>query len=83
MTSPSTGNEVANQIIVTVDGIDTFVSYGVNIAQRGDGKILLDADKWDYSRTTLKYLAQFLREDGKKAIQSRIDSGRYELVELN
>jgi hypothetical protein len=80
----SRGNIVANQfIIVTDDGI-YFQSYRSIIAfcPTGSKKIVLDTNKWDYSRTTGKYRNTFLNEN-KRETQAKIDSGEYKLADLN
>jgi len=46
------------------------------------GKVYLDNNKWDYSRTTGKYRNQFLGES-KKETERKIKSGEYQLVNLN
>lgn len=46
------------------------------------GKIQLDSQYWDYSKTTGKYRNLFLGED-KKATERKIASGEYELTNLN
>ena len=84
MTSPN-GNKVANQFIISGEkGHKVFQSYDSTIAikQAGDNPILLDETYWDYSRTTTKYLNQFLGHN-KKETQARIDSGEYLLTNLN
>jgi len=45
-------------------------------------KTQLDRNKWDYSVTTGRYRNQFLGET-KAETQKKIDSGEYELVDLN
>lgn len=61
-----------------------FQSYRSIIAFKPcDGKIQLDETYWDYSRTTSKYLNQFLRVSGKKEIEQKIKAGEYELANLN
>ena len=78
-----TGNAAANQFIIeTEDGI-YFQSYATIIALKKNGQVYLDKDSWDYSRTTLKYLHQFLGTSAKKEVLSRIDAGRYLLKDLN
>lgn len=52
------------------DGLDTVI------------KIYLDKSTWDYSVTTSKYLNEFLNET-TKVTQEKIESGEYELVDLN
>jgi len=60
------GNPIPNQIIITEDAWDVFVSYGSKIAFRsherynGKHQIVLDKDYWNYSRTTGKYRNEFL-----------------------
>ena len=92
MTSAS-GNKVANQFRIvdvtfildvygTVHGA-LFQSYDSLIVLRAhSGKVYLDTNKWNYSRTTGKYRNQFLGES-KKETQAKIDSGEYILTNLN
>ena len=47
-----------------------------------EGKLLLDENAWNYSRTTGKYRNVFLGE-GKKETEAKIKSGEYLLVNLN
>lgn len=81
----SQGNAVPNQFeISTSDGV-YFQSYSSVIAfipMKANAKIQLDCKKWDYSVTTGKYRNQFLNET-KKETQAKIDSGVYELADLN
>ena len=91
MTS-SRGNKVANQFIVNCDDTKYYAeylqSYNSVIAKkmtcRDGGKtyIILDRDKWDYSRTTSKYRNIFLGES-KKETEKKIKSGEYVLADLN
>lgn len=77
------GNSVPNQFIITDDDKTIFQSYSSVIAiQYANGKIVLDVNKWDYSKTTGTYRNQFLGET-KKETQAKIDSGVYELADLN
>lgn len=73
MTSPSTGNEVANQFIITIGTAIYFQSYQSVIAKQEYGvPTILDRNKWDYSRTTSKYRNEFLgmtTAEIKKAIK--------------
>lgn len=85
------GNAIANQFIINSPENTAvyFQSYESLIAKNSLGEITLDEYYWNYSRTTLKYLAQFLRHttgqaiNGKADIQSKIDSGEYKLANLN
>jgi hypothetical protein len=91
MTS-SKGNKVANQFIITDEKtnhhISIFQSYNSvivkQITTKVDSKVrtLLDADTWDYSKTTGKYRNIFLGET-KAETQKKIDSGEYVLTDLN
>lgn len=98
MTSPRTNNKVANQFVITdsKDGYTykTFQSYDstiaiVEITKYGEKYISLDKHLWDYSRTTVKYLTQFLRyETGravntKKDIEQGIKAGEFKLTSLD
>lgn len=85
------GNPVANQFIINSpeDSARYFQSYDSIIAKISGDEITLDEYYWNYSRTTLKYLSQFLRHNvgqainGKADIQAKIDSGEYKLANLN
>ena len=83
MCSPNTGNPVANQFIITLNGMRIFQSYKSIIACIGyDGKVTLDSIYWDYSRTTSKYRNIFLDVD-TKTTRANIKSGKYTLANLN
>jgi len=61
MTSPRSGNHVANQFEIYTPKGRYFQSYRSIIAfVPREGKIQLDEYYHDYSRTTSKYLTQFL-----------------------
>jgi len=104
MKSPN-GNDVPNQFVITSTNsndsifdypneIKVFQSYETNISlidtnlKSKTQNIKID-HLWNYSRTTTKYLCQFLRYytgkaiNGKKDIQDKIDSGEYTLTNLN
>ncbi|DBA34969.1 TPA_asm: hypothetical protein vir526_00004 [Caudoviricetes sp. vir526] len=79
------GNKVPNQFIIIDDDENIlFQSYNTIIAKIDgkNGKIFLDANYWDYSKTTGKYRNIFLNES-KKETEKKIKSGEYELVDLN
>ena len=82
-TSPRSGNPVANQFrIFTEEGV-YFQSYSTVIAYKPvRGKIQLDSSSWDYSATTGKYRNLFLSE-GIAETRKKIESGEYELTDLN
>ena len=60
--SERTGEAVKNQYIIEFSGSVAFQSYNSLIAiyNREEKRLTLGYD-WDYSRTTQKYLYQFLR----------------------
>ena len=79
----SKGNAVPNQFIIETAEGSFFQSYKSVIAFQGnDGTVKLDSTYWDYSVTTGRYRNQFLNET-KKETQAKIDSGEYELANLN
>ena len=81
-TSPRSGRPVANQFEITHDGVVYFQSYDTIIAKIENGNVTLDINADDYSRTTSKYLNQFLgnnKAERKKLLQS----GTYAVQYLN
>ena len=78
------GNKIANQVVIHDGNKETFQSYRSVVAINDEGAVTLDYKTWDYSRTTLKYLKQFLNTSAsKKEIQARIDNGEYKTANLN
>lgn len=79
------GRPAANQIVISYNGVTTFESYGTPICDVTDkGKVFLNKTFWDYSRTTLKHLYIFLRQQGynvrsKKDVEKRIANGEFKL----
>ena len=82
MTSSRSGNPVANQFIIYTAEGNYFQSYDSVIAANNNGKIKLDNNTWDYSRTTSKYRNEFLGE-GIAETRAKIESGEYTLANLN
>jgi hypothetical protein len=82
------GNKIANQFIImdviNGDKYEYFQSYDTIIVKSNitTGKIQLDANAWNYSRTTSKYRSLFLGETTKETEQ-KIKSGVYSLENLN
>ncbi len=77
------GNKVPNQFIVVAKGVSYFQSYESVIAALEDGgAVTLDATYWDYSRTTSKYLGQFLGEPMAE-VRKKVKDGTYTLEDLN
>lgn len=58
------GNAIANQFEIKdyKNDITYFQSYKTIIAKIEGGKLSVDRQSWDYSRTTLKYLDVFLQD---------------------
>jgi len=75
MTSPRTGNPVANQFEIRTPKGVFFQSYKSIIALvDNNNNIILDEYFYDYSRTTSKYLTQFLglnTQERRKMIKSK------------
>lgn len=82
--SKRTGREIPNQFIIETDRGLYFQSYDKVIAFKPyyGGKVQLDREAWDYSRTTGKYRNQFLGET-KSETERKIKAGIYELADLN
>ena len=77
------GRAVPNQFEIRVSGGVYFQSYRSLIAFRSNtGLVTLDEEKWDYSRTTMKWLGEFLGENAKE-IRRKIKKGIYVLGKLN
>lgn len=75
--------EVPNQFIIETAQGEIFQSYKSIIAiKKTNGKIVLDAQTWDFSNTTGKYRNKFLNET-KKETEAKIKSGEYKLMDLN
>ena len=82
--SERSGRAIPNQQVVEINNQITFCSYGRHVAMITNEGIFLNKLYWNYSRTTNKYLAQFLRErgqnvNGKKDIEKLIKQGVFKL----
>lgn len=82
--SKRSGRPVANQFaIICNDGTRYFRSYASNICKIDpNGTISLDEYYWNYSRTTTKYLCQFL-EMNSGQIKANVDAGIFKMIDLN
>ena len=78
----SNGNKVPNQFVISDGNRDIFQSYKTVIAICSANDIILDNDALNYSKTTSKYLYQFLNKD-KKTILNLIKNGKITLRNLN
>ena len=80
------GNATANQFVINdfENGKVIFQSYSSKVCEIDfqNHKIVLGYD-WDYSRTTMKHLAEFLRQNGlgcmdnAKAVRKAIKDGKH------
>jgi hypothetical protein len=66
-------NMAMNQFIIYLDNCKAFQSYDSLIAVAKD-RIIYVCDKWDYSKTTLKYFKKFIRRDWSKAELTKVIS---------
>jgi hypothetical protein len=83
MTSPRTGNPVANQFEIYTPEGKYFQSYRSIIAFVDKfGQIMLDEYYHNYSRTTSKYLTQFLNMNTKERTNA-IKNKEITLTNLN
>ena len=82
--SNRSGNPIANQFVITIENGDKiFQSYKSVIAIKTFcGKVQIDVDKWNYSRTTSRYRSIFLNENTKQT-RDKINNGTYLLTDLN
>ena len=76
------GRPVPNQIEIKDGTRRIFQNYDSTIAITEGGKVILDRNKWDYSRTTCRYLAQFLGSPMAE-IRKKIHSGEISFADLN
>lgn len=67
-----------NHTEVIIDDACLLYSYGTLVAFTKGNQVYLTSS-WDYSRTTLKYLGQFLGAN-TATIRTRIASGQYKVV---
>ena len=71
-----------NQLIIKEGGKEIFQSYSSIICVKDGENITLDADKWNFSATTTKYLGRFLGMN-KAEIVKHIKEGSFKLADLN
>lgn len=84
LSSNRNGKAVANQFaIYTDDGTLYFQSYSSIICKvEPDGTTTLDEYYWNYSRTTTKYLREFLQMTGAQ-IEANVRDGIFKMSNLN
>lgn len=76
------GTSVRNQFVIVDGNSITFQSYCTKICVIENGNVYINRNMWDYSRTTSKYLYQFLRQNNVKVynkndVQRLIDNGTF------
>lgn len=72
-----------NQFIHTCAFGMWLQSYDVCVAVISDGTVYLNADYWDYSKTTIKYTKQFISMNcSKKEIEKKIKNGQIKSFSL-
>lgn len=76
------GNSVQNQFVIEDGDKKIFQSYNSTIVLIKNGKVFLDKNFWNYSKTTSKYRNLFLNED-TEATKNKIKKGVYRLANLN
>lgn len=80
--SPRSGAPVPNQLIIEHGNRTYFQSYQTIIAYKSPEGVTLDTGALDYSRTTSRYLYEFLSSDRAEVLR-RIKSGDYKTADLN
>tara|TARA_Y100001963_G_scaffold90587_1_gene124911 strand:+ start:192 stop:461 length:270 start_codon:yes stop_codon:yes gene_type:complete len=77
------GNLVPNQFKIYTSKGSYFQSYRtVIVFIDNNGKVFLDENSWDYSKTTSKYRNLFLNKNTQE-IKQLINEGEYKLKNLN
>ena len=77
------GNPAVNQLlIIDDDGVQWFQSYKSIIGKAGWGLVTLDPDYMNYSRTTSRYLYQWLNVNSRE-FTANLKDGVYVLKPLN
>ena len=73
------GNATANQFVIVEDGRISFQSYESRVCEictkhtLGFEKVVRFGADWDYSKTTMKHLNEFLRQNGCSVLASAKD----------
>ena len=90
MTSVKTGKAIPNQFLIRDKGYIWFQSYKSTIGiVTPDNILLLDKDKWDYSRTTAKYRNAFVatyfnsKYASRDGIKEGVEAGKIIMTGLN
>ena len=90
MRSVKTGKAIPNQFLIMDRGCIWFQSYKSIIGIiTPDNILLLDKDKWDYSRTTAKYRNAFVatyfnsRYASRDGVEDGIKDGKIIMTGLN
>lgn len=73
------GNPTANQFVIVEKDYIAFQSYQSRVCEifpnggMGFEKVVRFGEDWDYSKTTMKHLAEFLRQNGCECLASAKD----------
>lgn len=78
----NTGRAIPNQFIIEDNSKTYFQSYETIIALKEGGRIIIDDNAENYSRTTSKYLYKFLNTNRKNLLQA-VNDGRIVRADLN
>lgn len=82
-------NPVPNQFLIYQNENVIFQSYYSTIAKIDkNNNLILDSNRWDYSRTTLKYLYNFIEQfkgfrPNKKSLTELIEANEIKITNLN
>ena len=83
MESNRSNRPVANQFIITDGNVEYFQSYKTIIAKKDYLTGITTIDKNNpYSKTTSKYLYQFVGTDSKQ-FKTKLRDGKYQIADLN
>lgn len=82
----SNGNDIPNQFIISGqyngEDYEIFKSYNSIIVMKVGDKVFVDEKYWNYSKTTVKYRNEFLRETAKET-ELKLKNGKYKFAVLN
>lgn len=72
------GRAVANQFVIMENGVTAFQSYNSRVCEirgksMGYDKVVVLGYDWNYSRTTMKHLCSFLKQNGLGILASAKD----------
>ena len=80
--NPNNYNKISNQFVINTNDAEIFQSYNSIICKITGNKVYLDANYWNYSRTTSRWRNVFLNESTQET-KKKIKDGVYTLTDLN